>query len=512
MSADRRVLLALVALALVTLFLFVDSYFQSMWDAVLYVLTTRSLLAGEGYTVYGEPFTLRPPGFSFLLAPVMALFGTHNWLALNLFTSLLGIVAIVLVFVYVRAQLGLAVAFALCAGLWISPQYQSLCQVTLSDTAGLAALVGCLLLDRRARERESWGWDLALAVAIGAAIHLRTVCVLLIPAILLSRLVAAWRSRGQPGAGRGFARCVGIVVLPLALQVPWNVWKEQHPSPWPTELWGIHSYSVAQWRADPTNPESRRLGAREVLARVPERAEQCLTALGSRLPKLDLPGPLKVQEAARLRAQNRRPGGFVLGCLGVLCLVAVGLRRFDTGDVFALGNLAVLSIYFDFDERVLVPSYVFVLAATLELASRGLARWLSLARARATIAVAFGVVALFDAFPRYDRSFCERRNHAHERVADWLEATYDDDVAIGASLGHRLAVFLDRPVRFLEVATGKTGRQGFWRLVARHELDVVVHTGADNHRLLKQLDLALADERLVYDRDGVRVYEIGEAR
>lgn len=527
MSADRRALLALIGLALATLVVFVDRNFQSMWDAVLYVLTTRSLLAGEGYAVYGEPFTLRPPGFSLMLAPVMALGGDHGWLALNLFTSALGIVAIALLFVLLRARLGLSVAFAACFGLWISPQFQGICQVTLSDGAGLAALFACLLVDRRARRTGTLSWDLALGLSIGIALYLRTVAILLIPAIVVSRLVEAWRTRrrraadgAEPGGAdepapaarpiaRALVRSAWIAGVPLLLLWPWSLWKAQHEATGPTELWGIHSYSVAQWHEDPADPESARLGTDELLQRAPIRVRQCLTALGSRLPKLDLPGPLKVPEAQRLRAANRRFGGFAFGVLGVLCLLVRGLRRFEAGDVFALGNLAVLAIYFDFDERVLLPSYVFVLAATLEAITAALRRFLSRARARAVVALLFGAVALQDAYPGYDRGPAERETRVLSEVAEWLERTRPDDVPIGASLGHRLAAFLDRPVRFLEVAIARKGRQGFWRLVAKHRLRIVVHTGEHNYRLRTQLEAALADERLVHRVEDVRIYAIG---
>ena len=512
MKPERLALLALIAVASLSLLLFVDPYFQSMWDAVLYALTSRSLLAGDGYAVFGEPFTLRPPGFTLLLVPVMALFGTDNWLALNLFTSFLGIVAIALLFVYLRPRLGTTLTFALCLGLWISPQYQSLCQVTLSDTAGLAALIGCLLLDRRARATGNWTWDLGLAFAIGAAVYLRTVCLLLVPAIVLSRLVAGWRARERSDRSSGLLRLAAIVAIPLALQLPWSLWKSAHPSVYPTQQWGIYSYSVAQWHVDPTDPESRRLGKLEVLSRAPVRVEQCLTALGSRLPKYDPPGPLLVPEAKAQRAANKKPGGLVIGVLGVLCLLGIGLRRWDAGDIFALGNLAVLSIYFDYDERIVLPSYIFVLASTLQVAQGLLRRRLSEGRAAAVVAAAFMVVALADAFPRYDRGFVERRNRVHEQVADYLEETYSDDVSIGASLGHRLAVFLDRPIHFFDVAVASRGREGFWRLVARHEIQVVVHTGEDNYRLRTPLDAALAQERLVHEIEGVRIYEIGPAR
>src|SRR5678815_2112858 len=52
-------------------------------DGSIYLLTAKSLLAGEGYAVLGEPFTVRPPGFSLLLAPLLAARGL-DFHALNL--------------------------------------------------------------------------------------------------------------------------------------------------------------------------------------------------------------------------------------------------------------------------------------------------------------------------------------------------------------------------------------------------------------------------------------------
>ena len=63
---DRSATLALLALTtttLVSLAWLVLPYFEISNDASLYILTAKSLLAGEGYSYLGQPFIIRPPGF-----------------------------------------------------------------------------------------------------------------------------------------------------------------------------------------------------------------------------------------------------------------------------------------------------------------------------------------------------------------------------------------------------------------------------------------------------------------
>src|SRR5215831_18804377 len=71
---DRPATLALVALlfvALSSLFWLVPPWYEAgdeTNDASIYIACAKSMLAGEGYAYLGEPFTVRPPGFSALIA------------------------------------------------------------------------------------------------------------------------------------------------------------------------------------------------------------------------------------------------------------------------------------------------------------------------------------------------------------------------------------------------------------------------------------------------------------
>ena len=136
-------LAALVVGALVSLTWLVHPYFDITTDGSIYILTTESLLAGEGYSYLGDPFIVRPPGFSALLLPVLAAFG-RDFYALNLYVSLFGVLAIALVFVYARPRTGTAVAFALGAAVWLNPQFQRLCTQVMSDVPGAALMLLCL--------------------------------------------------------------------------------------------------------------------------------------------------------------------------------------------------------------------------------------------------------------------------------------------------------------------------------------------------------------------------------
>jgi hypothetical protein len=64
------VAIPLLLYAAACLFVWTDDSWRQHWDSGLYVLTARSLAAGEGYTYLDEPFFLRPPGLSWLIAAV----------------------------------------------------------------------------------------------------------------------------------------------------------------------------------------------------------------------------------------------------------------------------------------------------------------------------------------------------------------------------------------------------------------------------------------------------------
>ena len=113
------------------------------------------------------------------------------------------------------------------------------------------------------------------------------------------------------------------------------------------------SVGVALLHEAPHDPGSRRLGAGELLARIPVRLHQTMSALGSRL---------QVEEKGNLVARPSLPPGDL--ALGGLLLASLGLqlfRRRDTPELFAVLNLAVLAIYFGFSWRLLLPIYAIAL-------------------------------------------------------------------------------------------------------------------------------------------------------
>ena len=78
-------------------------------DAAMYVACARSILAGEGYSYLEAPFTIRPPGTSWLAAAVM-LWRGEDWLALNVVTSLFGVLGVALLHLH-AVGLGIEAVF-----------------------------------------------------------------------------------------------------------------------------------------------------------------------------------------------------------------------------------------------------------------------------------------------------------------------------------------------------------------------------------------------------------------
>ena len=76
-SSSRRVhpVWWLAFLLVASLFWLVHPWYEATDetnDASIYLLTAKALAAGEGYSYLGAPFTIRPPGFSALIAPWIA--------------------------------------------------------------------------------------------------------------------------------------------------------------------------------------------------------------------------------------------------------------------------------------------------------------------------------------------------------------------------------------------------------------------------------------------------------
>src|SRR6266850_469568 len=114
-----RALAALALLLVVGLSLIgsVHPWYDPTNDGSMYIATARSLVAGEGYSYLGIPFLIRPPGFSCLIAPLLAWRGT-DFHALNLLVSAFGALGIVLFHLLLRERLGLVLSTLVPLVLW----------------------------------------------------------------------------------------------------------------------------------------------------------------------------------------------------------------------------------------------------------------------------------------------------------------------------------------------------------------------------------------------------------
>src|SRR5262249_44287507 len=260
---DCLTLALLAAVVLGSLSFLVHPWYAPIPDASVYLSTARALLAGDGYSYLGEPFVVRPPGFSLLLAPVIAARGL-DFAALNAFVALWGAAAVLLLFAHLRPRVGALLAAATALAVFLNPGFRAFsCQI-LSDVPGFALLLVCLLLEEWAWRRESAARDAVLGVAIGLACYVRAATLLLGPAVALSRI---WR-----GSDRGWRALVPRVAVPAAcataVLLPW-VWRDAAVAPrGAVEQTRLHSYVTAMWHEDAADPDSPRLGAREIAARV----------------------------------------------------------------------------------------------------------------------------------------------------------------------------------------------------------------------------------------------------
>ncbi len=460
---DRRAtfaLLALILVCLVSLAWLVHAWFdvsEDTNDAAIYVATARALLAGEGYAYLGEPFTVRPPGMSVLLAGLMAWRGA-DWWAVNAAVSLSGVACVAFLFVLARARIGDGLAWMASLAVWFSDPFQRWCNQILSDVPGAALVLACVALERWAARRPSVSRDVVLAACIGASTYVRSAALLLVPAILLARALEQRRNPGSAGWW-GFlrVRAAPLVLVALAITVPWSVrCALHHPEP-PVDQTALYSYSTGMWHADWGDPGSERVSIGSVLERVPQRAGALLALLGSAL--------------------HRDSGaGSLVGGIAFVALALVGTwRRRSSLELFAWIHVAVLLVYFAFKDRLALPIWIALLPAAIE-------GFLVVARPllgpRVVTAVAGVLLLVMPILGFRPRSGWERIEATHDfyaRFAADVRGATSATQRVAAPIGWHLAVFLERPVWSLIFAERRArGFAGIEAVVERRAIDAIV--------------------------------------
>lgn len=467
---DRRATYALafvVLVALASLPWLVHGWFEASDetnDAAIYVASARALLAGEGYSYLGEPFTVRPPGMSVLLAGLFAWRG-HDWYAVNLVVSLTGVACVALLYVHARRRVGTLLAVLIALAVWFSTPFRTLCNQAMSDVPGAALLLACLALERWASARPSVKRDVVLGLAIGASTYVRSATILLVPAIVVARAWSAWSGRdanARPRDLRAWTRFALVRLAPVALaafaaKVPWDVrCALNHPTP-PVDQNYLYSYSTAMWHVDGGDPSSPRRELSSIAERLPERADTVFSLIG-----------------ARLGSSEHAGADLAIGILLVALAAYTLWRRREAAELYAAAFLTVLLVYFGFRDRLALPLWLLILPAATESLVVLLRARIGALPAASIAAVALAALPFLDFRPRADWEPIRQSHEFYVRYAAEVRAAVPEERRVASPIGWHLAVFLERPVWSLFFSVRRAGSpEGALAAIERHRVDYV---------------------------------------
>lgn len=470
-SVREKWLLAVFATAVFTsLAFFVHPWFAPVRDGTIYIGTARSILAGEGFRYLGIPYIAHRPGFSLLIAPILSAFGT-NFYALNLFVSLFGATGVVLLATFLRNSLGLPLAIVTALAVWLNPRYQELCNQVMADVPGTTLVLACLLLDRRLSRAPSLQGEIALGIAIGASVFVRSICLVVVPAIVVARV---WRELGDGVDVQGWARFairrVALVsVVVIAVLTPWSLRNQAMAPPAPVDQFKVYDYSTGMWHQDSGDPASPEVSAYEVLERVPLRIRQVTKVLGMRLQATvrgtkELAEPLGMPEVA-----------FTL--LFAVACIYIAFKRREAAELFVIGASLLTLIFFGFLDRLIVPIYVVGLGTVVELIRDMAARWGGPRVGFAAAMAALLIVIVVDFEPRKNWHEIASLHRDRTHLASQLNQGLSPSARIATRLGFTYGVYLDRPVYSLHIAVARAGdAAAAEEIIDRYNLDTVVLT------------------------------------
>ena len=443
-SAPERWALALLLVGVLgSLPLLVHPWYDSSYgDPALYITTARALVAGEGLTFLGLPFQVRPPGFTVMIAPVIAAFGT-DFYALNLYISLLGAAGVLLLALLHRERLGNVLAVLTALAVWLNPGFRWLSTQVMSDIPGTSFLIASLLLERWARRSPSWHREVALGLSVGLAAYVRPFNLVLVPAIAVSRALRWRRDRAAavPSAAVALRDLALFATVACMLLLPWSVHTRRHPPPAPADQTLVYSYGTGMWHRDPGDPNSPRLGARELLERVPKNLPAMASVLGN-----------------RVIARRRGPLDPVLGIFLLGCSLAVLWKRREPAEFYVVGAVGALAFYFDLRDRLLLPVFVLALPATVEVVRDLLGRLAGTRVATAGAAAAVLLLIAIDFEPQRGWNRIEQRHARYQQLASAVGSELEPDARIAAGVGFHYGVYLDRPVYSLWFALRRDNR------------------------------------------------------
>lgn len=430
-------------------------------DSSVYVLCAQALLRGEGYSYLGHPFLLRPPGFSALLTPVLAVSGL-DFHALNLYVSLWGVACVVLLATFQRARIGTAMAVAVALLAWTNPLFQAFCNRVMSDVPATVALMLGLLFERWAGRRESWKRDVVLGVVIGLSGYVRSVNALLLIAVACARIAARWTSDDRRGWPAFASRRLGpATVATLLVLLPWWVRDALCATEAAREQMFSHSYTTALLQEQRSDPDSDLISVGVAGRRVGTNLTYIASALGSRLRRAEK-GPASPRHAALGAA------------LLVLALIAL-VRRRGAADFVLVGLLCPYLMSPSVWLRYLLPVFLLAVPAALDTLAWLGSKLAPRAAVTAVLAALVCVLAALDFEPRKGWVEIEQDHARHVAGCAAIGAALPPDAVLAAPVGWHLSVYLQRPVFNLAPATVREKRlDALERVVDRHQVNTVI--------------------------------------
>lgn len=461
----ERVAVPLAGLALFASLAFtVHPWFDGRADAALYVATARSLAAGEGYSYLGSPFTLRPPGLSLLLCPLVAWRGV-DFHAFHLVVSAFGALAVVCFFLWLRPRLGWVLALLAAASVWLNPGFQRHSNMVMSDVPALALILLCFVLERRAVRGSSWRRELLLGLVVGLACYFRTAAVLLMPSILLARLLEPRQAGEGPVVRSALRRSAVSLGVASAVALSWTAYSAAATSLGPADQTRLHSYMTVMLREDSGDPESRALEVREILERPARRAPRIFNILGRRLGQGQARSDGTVQVLVN--------GAWAAALLAALAVQLV--RRRGVGEIFAALTLLSLLVYVGLAIRLVLPVYVVAFGCLVELLRELSVRGLGGRWGVALVAAALAALTWVDVSPREGWEGLEAGHRRRERYFSLLAAALPADARLATFKAFQYNVYLDQPTYSLRHAVRRNGAErGLDLIVERYGIDTVV--------------------------------------
>ena len=378
MKGERAVTLVLLALlalwCVLAVTAFVEPRFGEYVDSAIYLLTAQSLRAGQGYTYLDHAFFVRPPGFAWMLQPLVGLPLDHE--ALNRFLQATAVAAFVAVALALRRLHG-ALAGTLVALLFAisRPSVQAFDKL-FAELPFMAAFFAALwlLMPAPGQSRVGWRRGVAGAVLLSASCWLRSVGLLALPPLAWSGVM---RKDGRRWQGPALA------ALALALHLPWMLWARDAASraERPATQTLMFDYATALLHTDPGDPGSPLVDAAGWGHRIADNTGAIASSLGDALIGVES-GPLTWVVAAVVAAAM---------------LHALWARR-SLLDWYGAASVAMLLAYFTYTDRLLLPVFPVVLSALFFSAERLAARAPQPQRARvAALAAPAALLALVSA-------------------------------------------------------------------------------------------------------------------